>query len=281
MLAPIAQTAPGVTWPAALVLGGVCLGASWCIARYGSPPGPFVTVVQGLWSCVVAAMVLRWVDFYWPSSPTAHWVAPVLLLLLSAWAALREGRAQRAGCTLIWATGLLLGAVLLSGLPEISWEELKPSWKMSGAEIVPILLLPALLRGRGNPAVPLLGFTAAACIVTAGVLSYPVAAAAQAPIYELSRNLSLFGTAQRFESLAAMAMTLGFFTVLSFLLTASNIENKRKASVFLRTLVTAAIFLLDAVPDSRVTAIGSLVTYLALPALESLKNFCRKKGKGA
>lgn len=278
MLAPLAQTAPEVTWPAALALGGVCLGASWCIARYGSPPGSFVTAVQGLWSCVVAAMVLRWVDFYWPGH-TDSWAAPVLLLLLAAWAAAREGRAHRAGCTLIWATGLLLGAVLLSGLPEISWEELNPSWQMSGAELVPILLLPALIRGRGKAAAPLLGYTAAVCAIAAGVLSYPVAAAARAPIYELSRNLSLFGTAQRFESLAAMAMTFGFFTVLSFLLTTSNIESKRKASVLIKALVTAAIFLLDIVPDSRVIAIGSLVIYLVLPTLESLKNFCRKKEK--
>lgn len=282
LLAPITHAAPSNSWPVTLTLSAVCLSAAWWLSRCGAPIGKFLTVLQGLWSCVIAAMVLRWAGAYWPGH-TQGWAAPLILLLLAAWASSSKERAARVGCVLLLPILISLAAVLISGIPEIRWDELRPKWLMRDADLIPILLLPALTRGKGKGkklfGLGLFGIGVSA--VTAGVLSYPVSAGAKAPVYELSRSIAIFGIGQRFESLTALAMTLGYFAALGFLLDASIIENRERESIWTKALLTAVLFLCPVRLESRITAIGSVLIYLIIPALNSLKNFFIKKQKSA
>jgi len=285
LAAPLIQTASACTWPAVLTVGSACLLTCWAVGRYIAPPDKWLLWLQWLWACVIASEVLHWSADCWPSHPDGYG-APLILLLLAAWAASggRE-RASRAGCALLWPLTLLLGAVLLSGIPEIEVKNLKPSWQMPDAGLVTVFLLPLLLRpgkgkGRGRLLTGLLLAALLTSAVTAGVLSPGVSRGMRAPFYELSRSLSLLGVAERFESLVAAALTIGYFCSLSLLLSQEAAE-KGKLWPWIGAGISGLLFVFDLRMDSHLLALGTILMWVLLPALCRLKNnFTKMENKG-
>lgn len=286
LAAPLIQTASACTWPAALAVGSACLLTCWAVTRQTAVPGKWLLWLQWVWACVIASEVLHWSAYCWPSHPDGYG-APLILLLLAGWAASggRE-RAARAGCALLWPLALLLGAVLFSGIPEIEAENLKPSWQMPDASLVTVFLFPLLIRpgrGKGNGRIltSLLLIALLTSVVTAGVLSPNVSRGMQAPFYELSRSLSLLGVAERFESLVAAALTIGYFSTISLLLSRQETVGKGKLWVWIGAGLSGLLFLLDIRIDSRLLALGSILTWVILPAVCHLKNnFQKRENKG-
>ena len=125
LAAPLAQTASGCSWPAVLLMGGACLLICWAIGKYPAKESRWLTILQGIWNCVVISEILHWSVYCW-QDPGSTYVVPLILLLLGAWASSGGERAARTGCVLLWPVLLLLGAVLLSGVPEMEWRNLKP-----------------------------------------------------------------------------------------------------------------------------------------------------------
>lgn len=286
LAAPLAQTASACSWPVALAVGGICLLTCWGVVKYTTKPDGWVRILQSLWACVILSELLHWSTYCWPAHQSG-WAVPLTLLLLALWAAgSGKEKAARVGCVLFWPLALLLGAVLLSGVPDMKLQNLKPVWQMPDAHLITVLLLPALWRpgegkGNGRMLTGLMLFALTASAVTAGVLSPAVSGGMRAPIYELSRSLSLLGIAERFESLVAAAMTMGYFTVLTYLLSIPKSTWKGKKGLWGCTAFSALLFFSGLRADSRLLAIGSILLWIVLPVVCHWKNNFKKGAKTA
>lgn len=286
LAAPLAQTASACSWPAALAVGGMCLLMCWAVGKYITEPDKWLVFAQCLWICVVLSELLHWSAYCWPTHKS-RWAAPLTLLLLAAWAVSGgKERAARTGCVLIWPLALLLGAVLLSGIPDVELKNLRLSWQMPDAHLITVMLLPALYspgerKRSGRLLLGLLLFALLTSVVTAGVLSPSVSSGMHSPVYELSRSLSLFGVAERFESLVAAAMTLGYFSLMTYLLSARETAWKGKRQTWGIAVAGGVLFLSGLRIDSRLLAVGSIMLWVVLPVLCHWKNNFKKSKKTA
>lgn len=258
LLVPIVHSASMVSWTSVLLMIGVGL-----LGRCSKWAAGWVLLVQKCWSAVVVGTFLQWSSGYWVSLPFGT-VAPLMLLVLVWWTVSVQGKAPRIGCVLLWPIAILLGAVLLSGISEVRWEYLKPNWKMTDLTLLALLLIPAK-SAKGTSWLPAAGLSVS--IVATGVLSVGVADAAASGIYELSRSLSLLGVAERFESLVAAAMTLGFYSASCYLLEEGNEESP----VWGYVAIAALVYVLSVPIPGWVLAAGSTVAWLILPLLDRKK----------
>lgn len=284
LAAPLAQTASACSWPVVLAVGCICLFTCWGVAKYAVEPGRWLRAVQSGWACVVISELLHWSTYCWPTHQSYRAV-PLTLLALAVWT-VSGGRekAARAGCVLVWPLALLFGAVFLSGLPEVEMQNLTPAWQMPDAHLITVLLIPALCQnGRsqrnGRLLIGLLLFAIAASVVTAGVLSAAVSGQMRAPVYELSRSLSLLGITKRFESLVAVALTLGYFSTLTCLLRGPGSVCRGKKPVWICAGVSAVLFFSNLRVDSRLLAGGSILLWVVLPVICHWKNNFQKMKK--
>lgn len=210
---PVMQTASGCSWLTAAALGILCLGVCAGVEALDVPEVKWLSAVRWVWMTVILSAALRWTLYCWPSDSP---VIPGTILLLAAWtAAGGEEQSLRAGNLMRFFLIGLLGAVLLSGVWDIRTQNVRPNWRMDNADLVTVLLLPAAgicLGGKGaDTKLFLLALTIAVSAVVTGVLSGPFAASQNSAMYELSKSVRLLGVAERFESLAAAGMTLGYY----------------------------------------------------------------------
>lgn len=282
MAAPLAKAASGCSWPAVLTMGGFTLLVGWWLARYRAEQKPWLDILQGLWASVIISEMLYWCGDCWPSHGNVK-AAALILLALAVWSACKnKQRAARAGCVLIWPVGLLLGTILLSAVPEVRLQNLYPNWQMPDAALVTVLLLTTLYigEGKGASAGACAGFLCFALItsaVTAGALSPKVSGTSQTGLYELSRSLS----SGRLESIAAAGMTIGYFGGISYLLSIPEEAANRGRMVLAYGALAGLLFIMNIRLDSRLVAVGSIVLWVILPAMCSLKILLQKPPKSA
>ena len=210
---PVMQAASGCSWLTAAALGVLCLGVCAGVEALDVPEVKWLSVARWVWLTVILSAALQWTLYCWPSDSP---VIPGTILLLAAWtAAGGEEQSLRAGNLMRFFLIGLLGAVLLSGVWDMRTQNLRPNWRMDNADLVTVLLLPAAgvcLGGKGaGTKLFLLALTIGVSAVVTGGLSGPFAAAQNSAIYELSKSVRLLGVAERFESLAAAGMTLGYY----------------------------------------------------------------------
>lgn len=286
LAAPLVKAASGCSWSAVLILGGVTLLVSWWLNRYRTEQKPWLDILQGLWASMAASEMLYWCEACWPSHSNTK-AAALILLGLCIWSACKgRERAARIGCVLIWPVGLLLGLILLSAVSEIKLQNLYPAWQMPDAALITVLLAATLYKKQGKETgigvhAALLCFGTIAAAVTAGVLSPHVSGGAETGVYELSRSVSFFGVSQRLESVAAVGMTIGYFCGIGYLLSIPEETENRGSMVILLGGLAGLLFLLDIRLDSCLMAIGSLVIWVMLPALCSVKKLFQKSPKSA
>lgn len=279
-LVPVTYGASGSSWLAAALAGaGVLVICGW-LAKYAAAPGRWLRLLQDLWLCLLASELLNWCAGIWPSHEN-DFAAPLILLALAAYLSAKGmERIVRINCTLLLPVALLTGAVLLSAIPEIRWDYLRPEWQMPDANFITLLIVASLHnRGeserRGKSGILLWAAAAAAAVVTVGTLSPAVSQSVTAPLYELSRSISLLGGAERFESLMAAGMTLGLFAALA--LTLEGGEEKKGS--WIKAGIAGVLFLTGIRPDSRILGIGSIVLWIMIPVICSMKKILKKDEK--
>ena len=284
MIVPLAQTASGCTWPAVLILGGACLLICWALGKYPVENPGWLLVLQRIWNCVVITEVLHWCVYCWPDAKSAYTI-PLTLLLLAALAATDGVRAVRTGCVLLWPVAILLGAVLLSGIPEISLRNISPIWQVPSAHLITAALIPAMSAGEGRKGNSRLLWGAAifallTAVITTGVLTAVVVKGERAPIYELSRSLSLFGVGKRLESLIAAAMTMGYYVAVTYLICGGRIAEENPKPVWGMAALSGILICSGLRVDSRLLALGSVLIWVVLPLSTVIKKDFKKGKKG-
>lgn len=229
-IAPMAQFLGSNSWLWTLLLG-LGAGGLWLLTerRAGYRPGKIVACVQILFLSLCTGAAASWSGACWLTAEK-QWAIPAVLLVLAACAA--EGGCQagaRCGGVLFW---FLAGMFLLLGifaLPDVELRWLNPieSGRWQGAFL---LLLPgvcALLprKRKKSPWLWAVGLTLTGCAIaalTAGALSPKVAAETSGAFFQMARGISVLGVAERFEVVVAAAMTIGWFCLLSLLLSAAG-----------------------------------------------------------
>lgn len=288
LLAPLLQTASGSSWLLTAGLASITLLICWGVGRTDccSTKGTWLHAIQWLWISVVASQILHWIMFCWPDYDN-YYVVPLILLALAAWSA-RNGTevSSRVGCVLLWPLLIVFGVLLLAAGKEIKAEYLRPEL-MADSNLITVLLIPAMggyLYREKKALKQFAGYSAiavAVSIAVMGVLSATICGNVDSPIYELSRSLKLFGFAQRLESFAAAAMTLGYFLTISLLLGIQSSIAAQHATVGSRTgiaasaVLTGVLFLTGVIIDGRILALGSIVCWVALPSLLRLKSILK------
>lgn len=239
----------------------------------------FLGAVQWLWMLLIISEFLHWTMLCWPNHEN-YYVVPLTILLLAAVSVSRGSEAAgRVAAILYWVLAGLLGTVLLSGIKEIKLVNLMPQWKMQTAHLIVVMLIPVMGIGieANNHKKGIVAFGAAVAAITSGVLSLGLIEKMYAPFYEMGKSLSVLGIGQRFESMVAAAMTMGYFALISFLLTISaNVwdkEGRIERGVWISAAFSGMVFLSGMRMNSRILALGSIVVWVVFPLLENfLKN---------
>lgn len=214
----------------------------------------------------------------WPTGDTTS-VVPLALLLLAVWSAWEGAeKASRTGSVLMWLLLLLFAAVIAGGIGNVKLSRIELSGSVSNGLVYLAYLLPgaaALLpgtKGQSKLLWILPGFGVLMALLVTGVLSEPVAREMADPFYEFGKSLSLFGVVERYESLVSVALTIGYFCLLSMLLssayhwTESFYEGKGRQGVLL-TAFGAALGMNIPIKSYHFAALLVLIAWFVLPVI--------------
>lgn len=285
MSAPLAQTAGTVAWPTVLLIGSVCLGAAWYVSNNSVAPGKLICVVEYLWIICVLGAMARWIGGSWPSGNVYPAVPLVLLALAAASACRGEGPAVGAGSVLFWLVALVFAAVFTAGIREVDVSMLVPAEGTVWGNLGLVFLLPAVstflpgMRKKLSPVwlVSTTVFGTALTAMIAGSLSPAVAQSAGAPFYQWVRGLGLLGTLERFEAIVAVALTMGWFSALSYVMCVAGSlaeqykSNWYRSGVWISAMLTGLGMLSDWSISAPFLAIGSAIMWIGLPLGSSLR----------
>lgn len=285
MSAPLAQFAGATPWPVVLLTGAVCLVAAWHVSRITLKPGRLFCAAQYIWIlCILGAMV-RWIAGSWPSG-NVYPAVPLVLVALAAVSSSRgEGPAAGAGSVLFWLMALVFTIVIIAGIREFDITMHEPVGGTVRGDLAVVFLLPAaasFMPGSRNknftawlPSAAVFGTVVS--VMIAGSLSPAVAQSAGSPLYQWVRGLGLFGTLERFEAIVAVAITMGWFSALSYLVCVAGCLAEQYKSgwyrkgVWICAILTGAGMFLDLWISIPALAIGCGIMWIALPIGSNLR----------
>lgn len=281
MIAPLIQASSNCSWVAALAIGLLCLIIQCGMEKLevNSEKTRILSAIQWLWMLLIVSEFLHWIMLYWPESTNYH-AAPLIVLALAAYTVKKNGQhASAIAGVLFWILIVMLGAVLLSGIKQIKPINLKPVWKMQTAYYVVVLLIPVMISEiSAKWKLPASG--AVVAMITGGVMSLDLMEKMNAPFYEMSKTLTLFGIGQRYESLVASGMTMGYYVLMTLLLQISvdawGQEKHKNTGLWISTVFAGMVFLSGMRMNSRLLAGGTLCIWVIFPVFEKITKKMKK-----
>lgn len=236
---PTAEAAVGKNWlPVLIVVLAAWLLCSWTAGERPRIPG-WLSGLRIITMVLLIAWILERTSEPWPGRG-AQFAVPLALLVLGA-VSVQKGAEQAAAAAGVLRYGIygILAVLMVAGLGDIPWKSLAPKAELPDGPLAAVMLLPLLAVHRKEQGNPLPIAAVLASIVTVGATS----------LYEYSRGLSIAGAAEHLESLAACAITVGYFGTVSWLLDgcAAERDNSRRRNgwgVFGTAAVAYAVYLL-------------------------------------
>ena len=252
---PAAEAAVGKNWLPTLVLAlAAFLLCSWTSTQE-DPKWKWLHFLRTVTLTFLLSFGLNWTHQCWPGRGAAIAV-PGILMLLAVYA-VWKGSGVRACTVLRYGMYLILLILGILGLSKIKPESLRPTAQLPDMELAVILLLPTLARKKGNWRYNPIGIVAvAASILTAGCTS----------LYEYSRGLSLDGVTEHMESLAACAITVGFFSYLCYLLEGIKQEGEKLWKTMMAAVAALGIYLMGWRVRAEAYAVAILLFWVMIPA---------------
>lgn len=267
---PAAEAAVGKNWLPTLILTLAALLICTCVSTQEIPEWDWLKKLQCIAAALILAKLLEWTHRSWPGTG-ADYAVPAVLLALAA-DGVGKGSAIRGASVLRYGVYLVLALLAIAGLRQVKPQDLAPKAQVPDLTIGAVLLLPLLSRRNGNAAIPLNGIAAtAASVLTAGSNS----------IYEYSRGISLGGAATHLESLAASAITIGWFAAISFVLDSVQEKSEKRKGVWIPALLAYGIYLTGIDIRGEALAALELLLWGVIPLLWGLKKKLKKIEKSA
>lgn len=225
-MVPVAiQLLGGESWAMVVVAGIVGMALVCILWQCPRRPSKIECIFLFIYVVVLMGELLQRTSQSWPVGKSDPAV-PLILLALAGWSAFKGlSDAARVGAVLFWVVVVLYLAVFAAGVKDVKLSWLEPQWRIPDELGLAVLLLPAatgvLLKEKGTPGKKgwmLVAFVFIGVLITSGVLSQMIAKETTNAFYEMSRSLDLLGVARRFEALICAGTTVGWFALLSLLL---------------------------------------------------------------
>ena len=253
-------------WLSALAGGALAALAS----RYYTRTPRALRVLRALWLALPLCVGAKAAQALFPDVSGSFYVPAVVLAL--AWLLARQSRGGLLACCAVVGFFVLgaVGLVSAFSLPKLTLRWLRPAPALNG-------FLCALAIGAGGMLLaecgerPGPGWRWSALLAPAilsalagGCLSRPLAARQASAFYTLSRGVSLFGVAERFEALIAACLTLGLCSACALILRAARELLKSDRAILLIPAALALCFV--PIPGPWIAA-GTALLWVVIPAV--------------
>lgn len=273
---PAAEAAVGKNWLPVLIVGL----AAWLLCSWTAGERPQIPVWLSRLRIAAMVLLMAWMlertPEPWPGKGSEYAV-PLALLTLAV-VSVQKGEEQAAAAAGVLRYGIygILAILLVAGVGEIRWKSLAPKAELPDAALTAVLLLPLLAvhrKEKGNP-LPIAAVLASIVTVEAGSL------------YVYSKGISIEGAAEHLESIAACAITVGYFGTISWLLDGCAAEQyhtgKRNGWGIIMTAAAAYAVYLLRIPHAPWLYAGlELLFWGILPAFVAPKRKLKKSEKSA
>lgn len=261
---PAAEAAAGKNWLPTLILALASVLVCTWISALADPNLQWLNDLRSIAAVLLLSGLLNCTHDCWPGRGAAYAV-PGVLVLLAVYAVWR-GSAVRAASVLRYGVYLIFLLLAISGLLQLRWSQLRPRAELPSMALAAALLLPLLGRkGKTWHVFPNGLIAAAAAFITAGTAS----------LYAYSRGLSLAGVTEHLESLAACALTAGWFASICYVLdSVKEKEGKDNRIPFLGVLAYG-IYALGVRFRPEIFVILELTLWAVIPTLWSMREKLR------
>lgn len=290
--APLAITAAGCDWTYVLRVSILCGAASWIILRLASRTcfPKWMQVMQLVWLTVTLGQMSCWVNEGWPMGESYPTVSIVITLLAAGSAAKGTEKASAIGGVLIRAVVVIYAVLCFAGLNNFKWEYTVER-NLQDRRLLIVLLSTALLiylpRGNGKNTgwvIPITSsFSVVISLLVAGGISTKQMASVPNPFHEWVRGLEMKGIARRPEVIASVVMMLGWFCMLSYILSVEKeigerlYPGKGKQTVWISAGAALLLAVATAQIDFTIILYGSIITWIAVPMASAVLSRIKTK----
>ena len=261
---PAAEAAAGKNWLPTLILALASVLVCTWISALADPNLQWLNDLRSIAAVLLLSGLLNWTHDCWPGRGAAYAV-PGVLVLLAVYAVWR-GSAVRAASVLRYGVYLIFLLLAISGLLQLRWSQLRPRAELPSMALAAALLLPLLGRkGKTWHVFPNGLIAAAAAFITAGTAS----------LYAYSRGLSLAGVTEHLESLAACALTAGWFASICYVLDSVKEKEEKDNRIPFLGVLAYGIYALGVRFRPEIFVILELTLWAAIPTLWSMREKLR------
>lgn len=261
---PAAEAAAGKNWLPTLILALASVLVCTWISALADPNLQWLNDLRSIAAVLLLSGLLNWIHDCWPGRGAAYAV-PGVLVLLAVYAVWR-GSAVRAASVLRYGVYLIFLLLAISGLLQLRWSQLRPRAELPSMALAAALLLPLLGRkGKTWHVFPNGLIAAAAAFITAGTAS----------LYAYSRGLSLAGVTEHLESLAACALTAGWFASICYVLDSVKEKEEKDNRIPFLGVLAYGIYALGVRFRPEIFVILELTLWAVIPTLWSMREKLR------
>ncbi len=261
---PAAEAAAGKNWLPTLILALASVLVCTWISALADPNLQWLNDLRSIAAVLLLSGLLNWTHDCWLGRGAAYAV-PGVLVLLAVYAVWR-GSAVRAASVLRYGVYLIFLLLAISGLLQLRWSQLRPRAELPSMALAAALLLPLLGRkGKTWHVFPNGLIAAAAAFITAGTAS----------LYAYSRGLSLAGVTEHLESLAACALTAGWFASICYVLDSVKEKEEKDNRIPFLGVLAYGIYALGVRFRPEIFAILELTLWAVIPTLWSMREKLR------
>ncbi len=261
---PAAEAAAGKNWLPTLILALASVLVCTWISALADPNLQWLNDLRSIAAVLLLSGLLNWTHDCWPGRGAAYAV-PGVLVLLAVYAVWR-GSAIRAASVLRYGVYLIFLLLAISGLLQLRWSQLRPRAELPSMALAAALLLPLLGRkGKTWHVFPNGLIAATAAFITAGTAS----------LYAYSRGLSLAGVTEHLESLAACALTAGWFASICYVLDSVKEKEEKDNRIPFLGVLAYGIYALGVRFRPETFVILELTLWAAIPTLWSMREKLR------
>lgn len=261
---PAAEAAAGKNWLPTLILALASVLVCTWISALADPNLQWLNDLRSIAAVLLLSGLLNWTHDCWPGRGAAYAV-PGVLVLLAVYAVWR-GSAIRAASVLRYGVYLIFLLLAISGLLQLRWSQLRPRAELPSMALAAALLLPLLGRkGKTWHVFPNGLIAATAAFITAGTAS----------LYAYSRGLSLAGVTEHLESLAACALTAGWFASICYVLDSVKEKEEKDNRIPFLGVLAYGIYALGVRFRPETFVILELTLWAVIPTLWSMREKLR------
>lgn len=261
---PAAEAAAGKNWLPTLILALASVLVCTWISALADPNLQWLNDLRSIAAVLLLSGLLNWTHDCWPGRGAAYAV-PGVLVLLAVYAVWR-GSAVRAASVLRYGVYLIFLLLAISGLLQLRWSQLRPRAELPSMALGAALLLPLLGRKGKTWHVFLNGLIAvAAAFITAGTAS----------LYAYSRGLPLADVTEHLESLAACALTAGWFASICYVLDSVKEKEEKDNRIPFLGVLAYGIYALGVRFRPEIFVILELTLWAVIPTLWSMREKLR------